>query len=229
MDSKSLQPSTDTEQRLLESAGEVFAEKGFRAATIRDIIQRAGANIAAVNYHFGDKEGLYAAVFRYARKCCEAQYPIGTAAGASPRKRLHAFIRSIVLRLLDRGRPAWHWQLMAREMMSPTGALDEMVENCIKPEFEILARIICDLAGLPRSDARVELCVNSVIGQALFYRHAQEVVHRLHPRQTFDPKDLDDLADHITEFSMGGFETIARKAAPRSNGKHRSAKPERRA
>src|SRR5882724_7570525 len=102
MDSKDIQPPTATEQRLLESAGEVFAEKGFRAATIRDIIQRAGANIAAVNYHFGDKERLYAAVFRYARKCCEEQFPIGAAAGASPRERLHAYVLSMVLRLLDR-------------------------------------------------------------------------------------------------------------------------------
>ena len=49
----------DTRQRLIEAAGEVFAERGFRAATIRDIVERAGANIAAVNYHFGDKENLY--------------------------------------------------------------------------------------------------------------------------------------------------------------------------
>ena len=228
MRAKEPPPSSATEQRLLESAGEVFAEKGFRAATIRDIIRRAGANIAAVNYHFGDKDGLYAAVFRYARKCCEERYPIGAAAGASPRERLHAFVLSMVLRILDSGRPAWHWQLMAREMMSPTEALDEMVENSIKPEFEIIARIICDLTGLPRGDGRIGLCVNSVIGQALFYRHAQAVVHRLHPRQKFERKDLEDLADHITEFSLGAFEAVARKPAGKSNGKHRAAKGERR-
>jgi hypothetical protein len=181
----------------------VFAEKGFRAAS------------------------LYAAVFRYARKCCEAQYPIDAAAGASPRERLHAYVRSIMLRLLDRGRPAWHWQLMTREMMSPTRALDEMVENSIKPEFEMIGRVIGDLTGLSWGDPRIGLCINSVIGQALFYRHAQAVVQRLDPRQKFERQDIEDLADHITEFSLGAFEAIARKPSPRNNGKHRSAKRER--
>ena len=198
-----------THQRLLEAAGEVFAEKGFRAATIRDIIQRADANIAAVNYHFGDKESLYAAVFRYARKCCEEQFPVDTAEGGTPRERLHGFVMSLLLRILDKGRPAWHWQLMAREMMTPTSALDEMVENSIKPEFQFISRIVCDLTGMPAADARVPWCVNSVIGQVLFYRHAQAVVRRLHPKQKFDRKDLEALADHITEFSARALEALA--------------------
>jgi AcrR family transcriptional regulator len=195
-----------TEQRLLESAGEVFAEKGFRAATIRDIIRRAGANIAAVNYHFGDKEKLYAAVFRYARQCCQEKYPVGSPEGVSTREKLHTFVRSLLFRMLDHGRPAWQWKLMAREMMEPTAALDEMVEQTIKPEFEFISQIVRDLTGLPRGDGRVPLCVNSVIGQVLFYRHAQAVVNRLQPEQKFEPKDLEALANHITDFSCRTLE-----------------------
>ena len=201
-----------TEQRLLESAGEVFAEKGFRAATIRDIIRRAGANVAAVNYHFGDKEGLYAAVFRYARACCQEKSPV-TAVEGSPRERLRAFVGALLSRMLDAGRPAWQWQLMAREMMEPTAALDEMVENAIKPEFRIIADIVVDATGLRRADARVRLCVNSVIGQILFYRHAQAVVTRLHPGQRFGARDLEELAGHVTSFSFAALTAIGKGAA----------------
>jgi TetR/AcrR family transcriptional regulator, regulator of cefoperazone and chloramphenicol sensitivity len=91
-----------TRQRLLEAAGEVFAERGFRAATVRDICQRARANVAAVNYHFGDKEHLYTAVLKYAFSCALQKYPplLGLDDTASPEQRLRVFIRSFMLRLL---------------------------------------------------------------------------------------------------------------------------------
>ena len=58
-----------TKARLLEAAGEEFAEKGFELARVRAICERAGANLAAVNYHFGDKEQLYVEVLREAHRC----------------------------------------------------------------------------------------------------------------------------------------------------------------
>ena len=64
--------SAATRRRLLEAAAEVFAEDGFRAATIQRICRRAGANIAAAHYHFGDKAELYAAVFEYAEQTARA-------------------------------------------------------------------------------------------------------------------------------------------------------------
>ncbi len=118
-------PADDTRSRLLEAAGEVFAERGFHNATIREICLKARANIAAVNYHFRDKEGLYRAVLDFTAGCALAKYPIGGGAGAEvpARERLALFIRTYLSRLLDEGRPAWHGKLIAREMMEPTPAL----------------------------------------------------------------------------------------------------------
>src|SRR2546427_11594195 len=111
-------PSPETRHRLLEAAGEVFAEKGFHHTTVRDIWERADANCAAVNYHFQGKEQLYAAVLAYAYQRALEKYPptLDLPAIATPKQRLHAFVRAFLLRIFDEGHPAWHGKLMAREM-----------------------------------------------------------------------------------------------------------------
>src|ERR1700759_1103959 len=51
-----------TRQHLLETAGQVFAERGFAGGTSKEICERAGTPLASVNYHFGSRESLYEAV-----------------------------------------------------------------------------------------------------------------------------------------------------------------------
>ena len=106
--------SADTRARLLEAAVEVFAEEGFRKATIQRICKLAGANIAAAHYHFGDKEGLYTAVFEYAERQAAERTPPESTDGAGPEERLRAHVTSFLSRLLDPGRPAWIARLLAR-------------------------------------------------------------------------------------------------------------------
>ncbi len=121
----------ETRRRLLEAAGEVFAEHGFRDATIREICERAKANIAAVHYHFGDKEELYAAVFSYARSCAVAQFDEQASLGTAE-ERLRTFIRAVLTRFFDDGRPAWLGKLVAQEMINPTKALDSLINEQIR-------------------------------------------------------------------------------------------------
>src|SRR5277367_4332210 len=91
----------ETRRQLLEAAGEVFAEVGFRDATVREICRRAGANIAAINYHFGDKETLYLEVLRYAHGKALAKYPPmqDLPDDAPPEKKLRVFVHSMLQRI----------------------------------------------------------------------------------------------------------------------------------
>src|SRR6266478_1289143 len=114
--------SRDTRQRLLEAAGEVFAERGFRDATIQDICRRADANIAAVHYHFADKERLYRTVIQYAEGCAGDSPPADIAPDTPAEKRLRGHIESFLLRLLDEGHPAWLFYLLARGISQHTPA-----------------------------------------------------------------------------------------------------------
>jgi TetR/AcrR family transcriptional regulator, regulator of cefoperazone and chloramphenicol sensitivity len=203
-----------TQGRLLEAAGEVFAEQGFRAATVREICERAKANIAAVNYHFGDKEGLYTAVLQYAHAYAVQKYPplLGLSEDAPAEERLCAFVHAFLLRILDEGRPAWHGKLMAREVIEPTTALDTLVEQAFRPQFERLMAIMKDLLGSDACPAQVYLCASSIVGQCLFYHHARPVLMRVNPQQRYDADAIGRLAEHITRFSLGGLRILSRRS-----------------
>src|SRR5437867_9871166 len=84
-----------TKEHLLEVAGQVFAEKGYEEASVRDICTKAGVNVAAVNYHFGGKEKLYVeAVKRACRRRLEENAPPPWGPDTPPAVRLRDFIRS---------------------------------------------------------------------------------------------------------------------------------------
>src|SRR5215510_1851052 len=110
-----------TRERIVEAAGEIFAEKGFDATTVRDICQAAGANIAAVNYYFGDKERLYVeAVVRAHRwRLDQAQLPDWND-DTPPREKLADFIHTYFPRVLGGPDDTWRTRLVMREIMQPS-------------------------------------------------------------------------------------------------------------
>jgi AcrR family transcriptional regulator len=197
---------TLTRQRLLEAAGEVFAERGFRGACVRDICQKAQANIAAINYHFGNKERLYAAVLRHTYETALRKYPptLGLSEPAGPQERLFAFVHSLLLRVLDSGRPAWHGKLMVREMAETTAAFNEIIQEMIEPIFERLKGIVAELVPSVSTDYLAHCC-GSVIGQCLFYYQSRVVIQRLYPAQGYGQAEIESLARHITDFSLAGL------------------------
>ncbi|HEX7652154.1 MAG TPA: CerR family C-terminal domain-containing protein [Verrucomicrobiae bacterium] len=202
----------ETRRQLLEAAGEVFAEAGYQNATVREICRRAGANIAAINYHFGDKETLYLEVLRYSKDKELEKYPLllDLPADAPAEKKLRAFILSLLLRIFDQSQAAWGGKLMSREMMNPTPALDKIAEERIRPMANQLSGIMAQLLNCAPEEERVRLCAFSVVSQCLFYHHCGPVVTRLFPGQLpMDAARIEQLADYITEFSLAGLKRFA--------------------
>lgn len=201
---------TITRRHLLDAAGEVFAAKGFRNATVREICRRAGTNVASVKYHFGDKESLYSEVLTHLNGLAQERFPItlDLPPDASPAERLHAFVRSLLRRVLSTDLAARHGRLMAREMVDPTRALDRLVNERIRPEADALRTIITGLCA-PGTDAGfIQATGLSVVGQILFYSHCAPVLERLFPGEPFGVTRLERLADHITTFTLGAIEAL---------------------
>ena len=208
---RSTSGSCETRRRLIESAGEVFAEHGFHNATIRQICDRADANVAAVNYHFRDKAELYEAVLRYSHCAAEAVYAAGRPTAAAPaEERLTAYVRTMMSRILDEGRPAWHGKLMSREMTEPTGALDGLVRDVFLSRFKELYGIVSELLGPAASHGDVEKCCNSVIAQGVFYQHCKPLLLRMEATLRYDKSGIEELVAHVTQFSLFAIKEFKR-------------------
>src|SRR5262249_43364222 len=132
-------------ERLLWAAGEIFAEKGSRAATVREIVQQAGANIAAVNYYFGDKDNLYLESVRCAAQQCTNIPMPEWAPGTPPEQKLRDFTPTLPTRVAPDREPMWCGRLLLREMAQPTPACAEFVRQFVRPNFEVLQMILGEL------------------------------------------------------------------------------------
>ena len=198
-----------TRERLLAAAERLFAEHGFSDVTVRDICREAGANVAAVNYHFRDKLGLYRETIRVAvrsmQEATEAARQAGI--GQRPEEQLRRYISLFLQRLLAPGQKTIH-RLIDREMNEPTPALDDLVRDGMKPRLEYLSGIVGAMLGCDPSDRRVLLCVLSVQSQSLMYARSSPVAARLGFSTKPASREIEEVARHIAEFSVAGIRAV---------------------
>ena len=199
----------ETRERLLKVAERLFAERGFKEVTVREICSEAAANVAAVNYHFGDKLALYREVLQGAiramRDATEAARQAG--AGQTADEKLRRYIALFLRRLLAPGQETIH-KLIEREIGSPTPALDDLVEQGVRPRMEYLSGVIAEMMACDPSDRRVLLCVMSVQSQSLMYARRNPIAERLGFSAGRSPAEIDEAARHIAEFSIAGIRGI---------------------
>src|SRR4051812_4260397 len=212
----------ETRERLLRAAGEVFAERGFDGATVRDICRRASANVAAVNYHFGDKARLYSETLRYWARRAMEKYPpnMGVAPDSPPEEKLYAYVRSFLGRVFDLERHAHYGRMIMREMVEPTHALDERIEETIRPQSELLLSIIREILGPGATEEQVRLAGCSITGQIVFYHNYRPLIEKVFTERPVvrDSRDVDALARHVTDFSLAALRETARRNASNVDG-----------
>ena len=206
-------PAPGTKQRLLDAAAKIFVEHGLRQAKIRDIVARARTNLAAVNYHFGGKEALYTAVVRHHAERAMAQHPTQLAPGFAtlpPERALRVFVRGMLARMLDDDPDTLFPRLLAREMLDPTPALAGLAESFARPQAVALTRLVATLLGEDKPAHASELCAVSIVSQCMNLYFQRPVIGVLFPDLNIDKSAIDQLADHICEFSLAGIRTRAR-------------------
>jgi len=200
--------SDPTKQALLEAAASVFAESGFQLARVRNIAARAGTNVAAVNYHFGSKEGLYFTVLHQLMSSTFERFPLleeGVAGRPAAERFTHA-VGNLLRRFASPEHASELKDLIVRELANPTAALDRLLAEVARPQFMTMKGLVAELLGPRASEREIAAATFSVAGQCIFYLLARPIIARFHPdAQPQSEADIRRLATHIARFSLAGL------------------------
>jgi AcrR family transcriptional regulator len=199
-----------TKERILDTAEVLFAQRGYQAVSIREITACADCNLAAVNYHFGNKQNLYVEVFRcrWVPRAKRVQESFKESLAGQNNFSATAIVRSLARAFLegplsDEERLR-HSQLMTREMAQPTEAFNHVAERAMGPFFKELADNLRSVLPQGLEEERLLLNIFSMFGMILYFNFARVAVSRITGRE-YDPAFKALLVDHITQFSLEGL------------------------
>ena len=204
-----------TRQKLLEAAGQVFAEQGYDGATGKEICERAGTNTAAVNYYFGGVAGLYAAVLREAQaRLISAEALAAAVAGkADARAKLEAIIRLFVGVLTGPASSSWVWRVGLREVVDPSPAGAALGEREVRPKVRILRAVVGELTGLPADHPAVARgCVSVMAPCVLLLIYDRRTLMRAFPDLSLAAENAEGLVRSLFRYALAGLSAVAADA-----------------
>ena len=203
-----------TREHLLQTAGQVFSEKGYAATTGKEICERSGANAAAVVYHFGGMENLYAATLQEARGRLAPSEALASAVAleTDPKAKLRAFIGLLAARLAGPASASWAVRLISREMVSPSAIFDEMRNKEMRARAAILQSIVSELTGLPAEHPAVSrACINIMAPFGILLLVGRQRVEKIFPMLSFGPESLEETTRYMVDYALAGLAALSRE------------------
>jgi AcrR family transcriptional regulator len=207
----------DARQRLLTAGLALFAEQGFEKTSVRALARAAQVNLGAISYYFGDKEGLYRALFTDPAICGAPQDLVAFAEPGRPLSSALRMFYSEFLAPLKRGDEAQLvMKLHFREMAEPTGAWASAVDTEIRPQFEALLRLLVRELALKRADLDLHRLALSIAGLGVHFFAFHDGVGTLSPSVLATPRAIDALAERLAGYAVSMVEgERARRGAGR--------------
>ena len=220
------QGTGDTSARLIEAGRRVFSARGA-GVTVRDICTEAGANVAAVNYHFGSKSGLLAEVLRTLLDELLETFPLdgGVPKGAPVESRLYGFVFAFLCRVMLPGgceRECLLGRLLSEAFVRPMPSFEPYALRHRTDVRDFLVPLLAEIAGkrdvpgadspdegVPDEDAPAHdglfMMMRSIVAQILFYNTNRDAIMAQRDGAPFTPEEIAGVARHITRFSLGGI------------------------
>ncbi|KIX11769.1 CerR family C-terminal domain-containing protein [Dethiosulfatarculus sandiegensis] len=204
------QDGKETKLRVLNAACDEFSQKGFRDATVADICKQAGANMASVNYYFGDKASLYVETWRHIYYDFKESVLSVLESGTAEEK-LRRYIRFLIENYTARDDVKKFSRLYLMELLNPTGLIDDIWDEIVDPSREKLHGIVRGLMDTEVDEIKLVLCELSIINQCRVLSTVQETDLERFLKRPFDDDMIQQMIDHIIEFSLAGIRAIGGK------------------
>jgi AcrR family transcriptional regulator len=208
----SRQDGESTRAQLLDVAGRLFAEHGYLGTSSKEICLRAGVNMAAVNYHFGSRDGLYEAVLVEAHRQVVSLEDLAAFARSErpPREKLRALIAHFV-KQAGLGEKSWGFKVVLREVMAPSPLVNTLVEHAVAPKAGIVSRLMAEYLGLPCEHPAVQRGLMMTIFPCIALLIApqslrNQVLPALKPTSA-------GLVEDMTTFVLAGLDALAASPA----------------
>lgn len=200
-----------TRSKLIEVAGQLFADRGFEATTGKEICERAGVNAAAISYHFGGMEMLYREVLLAAYDSMIAldEFAALLVRDNGPDERLKLLCRIMVNSFAQPVSEGWEWRVISREVLSPSPEIDELRESRLIPKILILRDLVCELIELPpEHPAVVQGCLHVIAPIVLLQVGDWSAIGQALPGFHIDQANREQIAERFHAFIAGGLAAL---------------------
>lgn len=205
-----------TRDRLLDEAEDLFAQRGYHAVSVREITKAAAVNLAAVNYHFGNKQNLYLEVFRSrwmpraSRIQQSFRQSLNHNGNPTPDMVIQSFARAFLEGPMSADERTRHLKLISGELAQPTEAFEQVVEQVFRPLFGNLLQDMRRVMPHAIDEKQMVLNIFSILSMVLYFNFARPLI-----AQFVEVQDIDDLEtsliDHIVKFSLNGIDMAGKE------------------
>jgi TetR/AcrR family transcriptional regulator, regulator of cefoperazone and chloramphenicol sensitivity len=197
-----------TRARILETAGRLFGLQGFAQTTGKAICLEAGTDLAAINYHFGSRAGLYQAVLLEGHRRLFDLADLQAIAGGleSPDDKLATLIAMLVTRLGMQDN--WPIKVLARELLAPSAHLQALLQDGVMPKLAVILSILGEITGIPLGDPALFQCLISVMAPCMMLMVFGLAKPPPLPVQHLLAMPPDQLAQHLTRFALAGLGSV---------------------
>ena len=196
---KSRAGGVEARQQLLMTALKLFSEKGFAKTSTRAIAEAAGVNIASISYYFGDKAGLYRAMFNEPIIGPEEHIALFDQPHLSLRQSLQGFISGFLEPMKQGELVQQCMRLHFREMLEPTGVWAEEIDKGIKPAHAALLAMLGRHLGVAKADDELHRLAFSIAGLAMHLYMTRDIVEAIRPRLLKGPRAIDAWAAQMVD------------------------------